>query len=249
MKERNVLNFYVLILLVCAIHCIQRENQRKLEEVEQENFIIAYYNSDVTYNKGFLYEAKTDKKVMSVFSRNSISGIKLEDSEEIKSKTKSLVIKANSRVEIHFGHPITSLEKFFMKSSDYYNTKYLVSVDLSHFDATKLTTFAGFLSGCTSLKTFIKPKTETNELTIMHGMFEDCTEIESIDLSNLKTENVETASNLFIGCTSLKLIDLSNLNFEKVNMMDDFFKSNSALRYINLKNFKASSQLDSIITD
>lgn len=183
MKERNVLNFYVLILLVCAIHCIQRENQRKLEVIEQENFIIAYYNSDVTYNKGFLYEANT---VTPVFSRNSISSIKLEDSEEIKSKTDSLVIKANSRVEIHFSQPITSLEKFFMKSSDYYNTKYLVSVDLSHFDATKLTTFAGFLSGCTSLKTFIKPKTETNELTIMHGMFEDCTEIESIDLSNLK---------------------------------------------------------------
>ena len=48
MKERNILNFYVLILLVCSIHCIQRENKRKLEEVEQENFIIAYYNSDVT---------------------------------------------------------------------------------------------------------------------------------------------------------------------------------------------------------
>ena len=200
MKERNVLNFYVLILLVCAIHCIQRENQRKLEGVEQENFIIAYYNSDVTYNKGFLYEAKTDKKVMSVFSRNSISGIKLEDSEEIKSKTDSLVIKANSRVEIHFSQPITSLESFFMKSSDNYMTKYLVSVDLSHFNATKLTTFASFLSGCTSLKTFIQPKTKTNELTNMYGMFGGCTEIESIDLSNLKTENVEFASYLFIGC-------------------------------------------------
>ena len=52
-----------------------------------------------------------------------------------------------------------------MKSNDNYMTKYLVSVDLSHFNATKLTSFASFLSGCTSLKTFIKPKTETNELT------------------------------------------------------------------------------------
>ena len=156
MKERNVLNFYVLILLVCAIHCIQRENQRNIEVVEQENFIIAYYNSDVTYNMGFLYEEKTE---IPVSSRESISGIKREGSEKIKSKTDTLAIPANSRVEIHFSQPITSLEKFFMASSDYYNTKYLVSVDLSHFNATKLTTFAGFLSGCTSLKTFIKPKT------------------------------------------------------------------------------------------
>ena len=154
-------------------------------------------------------------------------------------------------MEIYFSEPIKDLTQFFDNLNNYYNTKYLVSVDLSHFNATEVTSFMGFLSNCNSLKTFIPPKTETNKLTSMQSMFYNYMSLESLDLSNLKTEKVTNMKVTFSGCTSLKLLDLSNLNFNnvKAGSHNNILKNVKAFRYVNLKNFTASSSLDSQIQD
>ena len=234
MKEPNFKHLYVLILLLCSINYIQGENKRKLEE---ENYIIAYYIKDVTYNKGFVYGTGTNK----IKTRESISTIKLENSE--KTNEDLLEIKANTKVEIYFSSDVASIANFFNANTDT-NAQHLVSVDLSHFDATQLSQAQHFLRKCTSLKTFIKPKTTTNNLENMIGMFRGCSAIETIDLSNLQMEKADQISNMFYECKSLKSIDLSNLNFQSLDesTMDPNFLIDLPLRYVNLKNFKATSE-------
>ena len=234
MKEPNFKHLYVLILLLCSINYIQGENKRKLEE---ENYIIAYYIKDVTYNKGFVYGTGANK----IETRESISTIKLENSE--KTNEDLLEIKANTKVEIYFSSDVASIAHFFNANTDT-NAQHLVSVDLSHFDATQLSQAQHFLSKCTSLKTFIKPKTTTNNLENMTNMFRGCSAIETIDLSNLQMEKADQISNMFYECKSLKSIDLSNLNFQSLDesTMDPNFLIDLPLRYVNLQNFKATSE-------
>ena len=203
------------------------EQQKELDEETKENYIIIYFGKDVSYD-----ESGFAKKIA---SRQAISSIKLENA--VKEKAEALEIKANSKVEIHFDAQIKSLENFFSKGYDA-NTQHLVSADLSHFDASELTSFLQCFSECASLTTFIKPNNVTSKLTTMSTMFYMCQNIISNDISNFQTENVKNIDYLFYECSSVKSIDMSNVNFESVQKYGDFLDSSNNLKYINLKNFK-----------
>ena len=89
-------------------------------------------------------------------------------------------IKKGHKLDIYFSAPLGSLEGYFSPSCDP-NMKYVVSVDLSNFDTTKLTN--------------------------MKSAFADCELLESVDFYNFKGSSIINMNSLFSNCPLLKSID------------------------------------------
>ena len=231
MKEPNFSCISVLILLICSVPYIRGEHHRDLDEV-QENYIIAYFQDSVTYEKGFI------NSINSIDSRKYVDHLKIGDS--IFGRDQNTKIEPNSKVEIHFTSEIESLEDFF--NSDYDAiTKQLISVDLSHFKMTKLKTFKSFLKGCTSLTTFIGPKKIANELTEIAAMFLQCTSLKLIDFSNINFQNVNLVNDLF-SSTNFKYLNLKKSTYSQSikNEIDKYIEGKSDIIICGgKKNFNA----------
>ena len=73
-------------------------------------------------------------------------------------------IKAYSKVEIHFKKTVTNLEYFFYAEVVDENRKHLISVDLSHFDASE-TLFFGSSLKFIDLSNLNFEKTQKNYLS------------------------------------------------------------------------------------
>ena len=141
---------------------------------------------------------------------------------------------------IVFNDPVEDMEGFFG------NCPYLISLDLSNFDASKVTTMRIMFNKCKKLKE-IKglDKLITSNLTNMEGMFQDCSEIESLDLSNLDTSNVTNMAYLFNNCHNLKEIKgLNNFITTGVTDFQSMFKSCFQLEYIDLSSFDSSNAVN-----
>ena len=138
---------------------------------------------------------------------------------------------------IVFNETIEDMEGFFG------NCPNLISLDLSNFDASNVTTMRIMLNKCKKLKE-IKglDKLITSNLIDMEGMFQDCAEIESLDLSNFDTSNVTNMAFLFNNCNNLKEIKgLDQFKTNKVTDIKSMFQSCYQLEYIDLSNFDTSS--------
>ena len=189
-----------------------------------ENYIILYYEQSVEYSSGFANEY-----------RKEISHI--INGEDNKTATDSLSIAADTKIEIYFSSPLTSLESFFDRTLDD-KMEYLKSVDLSHLDATQITSFENLFYECLALKSVTPTKVPTLSLTTMSSMFEGCISILAIDLSKYYTSLVTNLDFLFYGCKSLKAIDLLGNNFDKVESIISMFEGLNNLSRLNI-NFGA----------
>ena len=67
----------------------------------------------------------------------------------------------------------------------FYNLKNIIKVDLSKFDASKITRMFGMFSDCTSLTSIDFTNFDTSSVTDMWGMFYNCKLLTSINLGNL----------------------------------------------------------------
>ena len=173
-----------------------------------ENYIILYYGKSVEYNAGFANQY-----------RKNISYIMIGTDK--KTATDSLSIEEDTKVEIYFSCALTSLESFFDVSLDD-KMESLKSVDLSHLDATQITSFAYLFFECTALKSVIPTKVPTLSLTTMMSMFEGCSSILAIDLSKYDISQVTNMDYLFSGCKSVKVIDFSCNNFGNIVSANSF---------------------------
>ena len=138
---------------------------------------------------------------------------------------------------IVFNETIEDMEGFFG------NCPNLISLDLSNFDASNVTTMRIMLNECKKLKE-IKglDKLITSNLIDMEGMFQYCAEIESLDLSNFDTSNVTNMAFLFNNCNNLKEIKgLDQFKTNKVTDIKSMFQSCYQLEYIDLSNFDTSN--------
>ena len=228
MKKRNFTFILATIFLIYAIDFIHGNPLRKLvpdteywakfenyldnkvwpEDETYENYIILYYGKDVEYSSGFANQ-----------NRKEISQIIIGESS--KAPTDSLSISADTKVEIKFSSPLTSMESFFDGVLDD-KTQYLKSVDLSHLDATQITSFENMFYECISLKSVIPTKVPTLSLTTMKSMFDGCISIIYIDLSKYYTSLVTNIDFLFYGCKSLKAIDMSCRDFKNLASANSF---------------------------
>ena len=147
--------------------------------------MIVYYGSDHLYTKGY----KTDGQ--DKYNRDGggnigeyRGGIKYLIYDNVKlGSNQSFMIKAGSQLEIHFSYPIQNLYSFF--DAEYDNSE-ITSVDLSHFDCSKVK-YIGY-------------------------MFNGCAKLQVLNMSNINMTSIENAEKMFEGVSNLQYINIRSIN-------------------------------------
>lgn len=96
------------------------------------------------------------------------------------------------------------------------------SIDISHFDLTKVTTMTDMFRDCYSMKHIKFPLNGgTGALTRVDGLLRGCNSLQELpeNLENLNVTNVTTVSYLFGNCYSIKDVDLSSWNITKITSL------------------------------
>ena len=137
-------------------------------------------------------------------------------------------------VIIEFKEKVENLHDFFLFS------KYLISVDLSNFDASELTNMEALFYQCGNLKSIIWGSNfSTSKVTNMKNLFFGCSNLDSIDLTKFNTAKVTTFNGMFYGCSSLKELDVSSFDTSSATDFSIMFSRCKLLTTIDLSSFKS----------
>ena len=110
--------------------------------------------------------------------------------------------------------------------------RYLATLDLSGFNASKVKYMGWMFSGCDTLVTLDLSAFNALNVTEMEYMFEGCKSLESLDLSQFKTLNAKDMAGMFARCRLLTVLDLSHFNTLRVNSMESMFEGCNHLETI-----------------
>ena len=126
--------------------------------------------------------------------------------------------------------------------STFSESRNLLSVNLTNFDARKVTYMGGLFKYCTGLISLDLSTFKTSDaLMDTRNMFENCASLRYLNLENFNTKKVEVMIYMFAFCKSLKTLDLSSFNTENVFYMSDMFISCTSLTELNIKNFNTTN--------
>ena len=117
----------------------------------------------------------------------------------------------------------------------------IVSIDLSEFNPSLVTTMKEMFLDCSSLSSLTFGNFVTSANKNMNNMFKGCSSLQSLDLSTFTTEKVTNMAGLFLGCSALNSLDISTFNTIKVTNMEAMFSGCSSLTSLDLTNFDTSS--------
>ena len=120
----------------------------------------------------------------------------------------------------------------------------LVSLDLSNFDTSKVSSMYEMFSGCSQLNSLNLSNFKNTHFGNMGTMFKRCSSLISLDLSNFDTTQVNTMKNMLNGCSSLISLDLSNFNAANVGNMENIFRGCSQLVFLDISNFNTQNVND-----
>ena len=126
-----------------------------------------------------------------------------------------------------------------MKDCSYmfYNCENIRNINLSSFNAQKVTDMNHMFSSCLNLLNINLLKLNTISLTNMSYMFSNCQSLKTIDLSSFNTENVTNMAGMFFYCLNLLKVNVSKFNTSKVTDMNGMFDMCLHLFYIDLSSF------------
>ena len=139
-----------------------------------------------------------------------------------------------NNVTLIFDYDITDCSYMF------YNLISITEIDLSKFDASKVTRMNYMFRNCVNLEKIKFGNINTSSVNNMCCLFDNCNKLSSIDLSNFDTSQVIYMSYMFSGCSNLKEIDVSKFNTSLVKYMTCMLKDCTNLKYLNLSNFDTS---------
>ena len=147
---------------------------------------------------------------------------------------------------------IEGLKEFNTSSSTYFGSMFrdcasLKSLDLTHFDASRVGVLCFMFNGCSSLEELDMASEgwRTSSLYLMVHVWEGCTSLKSLDLSHLNTSGVSSMTCDFKGCTSLEYLNLSGADTSKVGNLTGMFDGCEALSTVVLGNrFSFSGEKD-----
>ena len=154
---------------------VNKMNDRFKRNLNDDNFMILYFNQDCQYSSGFGLESTYRNDVDFIINGN-IKIIKF-------AKNESFSVTKGIGIEIHFNKAINSLFRFFDRREDK-NMEYLTFVDFTNFNSISVSNMGFMFSECYSLENIDLSNFDTSQVTIMHNMFYECHSLESIDLSN-----------------------------------------------------------------
>jgi len=124
-------------------------------------------------------------------------------------------------MEIYFSSPLNTLDHFFDSENINIASKYIISIDLTHFDYSNLNSINYLFKGCERLKSVDFPNFK--EISGMEGLFQNCESLQLLDLSSVNTSSVTHVSKMLIGCNSLKALYIPGLDLSKVNNANNLF--------------------------
>ena len=147
---------------------------------------------------------------------------KVDIIKSYKILSKNFNEKGKKEFKIIFKDKIPNLEGIFHNCSD------LISLDLTNFDTTNITSMELMFNECHKLKE-IKGinKFNTSKVSNMGAMFQKCNEIEYLDLSNFDTSNVTDMGWMFCQCNNLKSLNLLNFKLKNNCNTQNMFTFNS----------------------
>ena len=189
--------------------------QRKLEG--DDNYIIIYFNKEVSYSQ-FKHS-----------ERSTVSKIMLNNEE--KNLEDQLTIPLGSGLEVYFSGVINSFGQFFYKSVDS-NVQYIISVDFSNFNSSNLQDTTYLFYYCSSLKSIDFSNSDFSKLRNIDCMFQNLKLLESVTFPE-NLPNLKSARNTFSGCSSLKSIDFSNCNLTSLTFIKEMFHSCISLESVS----------------
>ena len=120
----------------------------------------------------------------------------------------------------------------------------LTSLDVSHFDTSKVTSMSDMFRACSNLSNLDVSNFNTSNVTSMYCMFDGCGSLTSLDVSGFNTSNVTYMTNMFSGCSSLINLDVSNFDTSKVTDMSGMFEGCRSLTSIDLSGFDTTQATD-----
>ena len=194
-----------------------------------DNYIKVKYKDQINYNNGF---------EMNINSRKKISFINLRNSTFMSDDP--LTIEKDEIMEIHFFQPTDNLEDFFNFAHDG-NVNNIISIDLSHFESSLVTSMKNMFNGCSSIEKINFTNFTTSSVTNMEGLFSQCKSLKSLDLTNFDTQKVKTMTNMFNNCSSLLSLDLSKFITSNVEEMNNMFSGCQSLQYLDISHFHFSN--------
>ena len=225
---------YKSLTLNEQVLCHDCNNENHL--CQSSNYIIVYYKNDI---EDIIYggDFKNSKRKGIDFIINNNS---LHEASDI------ITIKAKTKIEIYFSHPISTLESFFDKKYDN-RVENIVSVDMTHFDSSLVKSCKKMFHGCINLISVNLTNFKTPLLKTVNSMFSECISLKSVDLSNFNTSSLENIYNLFKNCTSLKILNLSGLDMKNIKYAKNSFADLISLEYINIWNISVNDYFQNIM--
>ena len=211
-------------------------------------------NINLNNNKNSIY-GTLDIKLNEIYNNILLFNSKIKDGIDVfvNNKKINMIIEDNKwkidydfqnigqyTFEITFKNKIDSLNGFFEGCSN------IISLDLSNFDSSNVTSMKNMFAGCDKLKE-IKGLCKLNikKVTTMEAMFSKCSELEYLDLTNCDTSNVTDMGFMFEECKKLKNIKgLNNFITNKVINLSAMFQECYVLEHLDLSNFNTSNVND-----
>ena len=126
-------------------------------------------------------------------------------------------------------------------NSMFMNCSSLTALDVSHFDTSNVTNMRYMFYGCSSLTTLDVSHFNTSKVTNMSYMFSACRSLTTLDVSQFDTSKVTNMDHMFDACSSLTVLDVSQLDTSKVTNMGCIFAACSSLAALDLSHFNTSN--------
>ena len=135
---------------------------------DPDNYIKVKFKKDVVYSNGFNFVE--NGKLKNEY-RKEVFLIQYENNRYMPND--KLTISKEKEIKIVFKSPMISTTNFFY---DYYdpNVEYIISIDLSHFDSSKLQSSDSMFSGCISLEYIDFSYFNSQLLANVNNMFYNC---------------------------------------------------------------------------
>ena len=111
-----------------------------------------------------------------------------------------------NNITIKFNESITNCSQMF------FDSKNIILIDLSNFDASNVIDMRGMFYGCSKLTSIDLTNLNTSSVSYMNYTFYGCISLHSLNLSSFDTSNVITMDNMFKNCINLNYMDLSNFD-------------------------------------
>jgi len=156
--------------------------------------------------------------------------------EEVKNPQKNYKLTEEINTLIFsWDQPLISCHNMF------YNFQNIIEIDLSKFDASKVSDMSSMFYNNNNLKTINFNNFDTSSVTNMEKMFSYCKNLTSLDLTGFNTSSVLIMDSMFESCTSLAKIDISKFDTHSVTSMNLMFQNAESLVSLDLSTFNISS--------